>query len=142
MKVEYFVIRDFKLDGRSRSDESFARLQRYNEGAQRRAGNSAATWAGIGESYQAVFTEAGGRWKADRLAETNEKAIAAYEQAVELYPNSPLYRAKLALAYRDAGDEVRFREEARIALELDEATPHEDKKLGRLRDELTDALGD
>jgi hypothetical protein len=123
-------------------DQAFKRLELYNGEAGRLATNSASTWAAVGESYQTVFRQPNPRWTADRRAEIIAKAVVAYERSVELYPNRPLYRARLALAYRDAGDEARFRKEARIALELDEITPHEDKKLGRLRSELADALGD
>ena len=55
--------------------------------------------------------------------------MADYHRAVELYPNSPLYQAKLAEACRAAGDWAGFRAAAAAALRLDQATPHLDKKL-------------
>jgi tetratricopeptide (TPR) repeat protein len=70
-----------------------------------------------------------------------EKAVAAYRQAVELYPNNPVYRAKLAEACKAAGDPAAFRVEAAAALRLDEATPHTDKKLpAAMRDRLSHDL--
>ena len=40
-----------------------------------------------------------------------------------------MYRAKLAEAYRAAGEPAAFRREAEAALRLDQLTPHPDKKL-------------
>jgi cytochrome c-type biogenesis protein CcmH/NrfG len=65
------------------------------------------------------------------------KAVEAYREAVSLYPNSALYRARLAEAYRAAGEPLAFRREAEAALRLDQLTPHRDKKLpAELRNRL------
>jgi len=72
-----------------------------------------------------------------RKPEHAEKAIDYYRRAVDLYPNSGMCHAKLALAYIAAGREEDFRKSADKALRLDDLTPHKDKKLPReLRDEL------
>lgn len=66
-----------------------------------------------------------------------ERAIDAYERAVELYPNRALGQAKLALAHSAAGNDRAAREAAAAALELDRVTPHRDLKLDpELRKEL------
>ena len=70
------------------------------------------------------------------------KAVRAYGRAVRLYPNSPLYRARLAEAHAADGDQPAFRREAEKALRLDEETPHVDKKLpAELRERLIRDLG-
>ena len=74
--------------------------------------------------------------------ETIKTAEGAYRQAVSLYPNSAVYRAKLAEACRTSGDQPAFRREAQLALQLDQDTPHSDKKLpAELRDRLLRELG-
>ena len=61
---------------------------------------------------------------------------------MSLYPNNAVYRAKLAEAFRASGDQPAFRREAQLALQLDDATPHADRKLpAALRDRLSHALG-
>jgi hypothetical protein len=50
-------------------------------------------------------------------------------KAAELYPNSAVNRAKLAIVLRAAGKEADYEAERRSALRLDELTPHLDKKL-------------
>ena len=70
-----------------------------------------------------------------------DHAAAAYRQAVSLYPNNALYRAKLAESLRACGDLSAFRREAELALQLDDATPHADRKLPAvLRDRLSQGL--
>jgi len=64
-----------------------------------------------------------------------------YCRAVQLYPNNAIYRAKLAEAYRAAGESSAFRREAKTALWLDKVTPHVDKKLpADVRDRLLRSL--
>lgn len=92
--------------------------------------NSAATHFQIGRWYDQIH---------DRTGRESDlkKAIAAYRRAVELYPTRSLYRARLALALKAAGDEAASREQADEALRLDGLTPHADKKLpDELRGEL------
>ena len=70
------------------------------------------------------------------------KAVGAYRQAAWLYPNSAVYRAKWAEACRAFGDQPAFRREAQLALQLDQATPHAEKRLpADLRDRLSHHLG-
>lgn len=72
---------------------------------------------------------------------TIDPAVDAYEKAVALYPNSALHRAKLTEACRAVGATLAFRREAQAALELDDVTPHIDKKLPvELRDRLRQSL--
>ena len=47
---------------------------------------------------------------------------------VDLYPHSPLLRAKLAVALQAAGADEEFHREALEALRLDRITPHEDRE--------------
>ncbi len=56
-------------------------------------------------------------------------AVEAYRRAVALYPNSGILHAKLAVALAEAGEGHEAAGEARMALHLDEATPHADQKL-------------
>ncbi len=102
--------------------EQFERFEAYNTVALQRAPNSSGGWLTAGDWYYEAFAETGRR-------EYIEKAVAAYRRAVQLYPNSGLHRAKLALALRAAGDRHGFHTEARAALRLDRLTPHADKKL-------------
>jgi len=117
------------------TQQAFEEFEVYNDAAVQRARNSAMAWLESGDWYQKAYA------KRDRHDETTrmraiEKAMAAHEQAVNLYPNSALCRAKLALAYKAAGYPEAFREQAKTALELDDQTPHLDKKLGALREQL------
>ncbi len=107
---------------RAPNAERFSRFESLNEMALRLAPNSSSAWAAGGGSYWQAF-------QAEKRAEHAAKAAEAYARAVELYPNSGLLRARAALAYRAAGDSVRFRRQAEKALWLDEITPHTDKKL-------------
>jgi tetratricopeptide (TPR) repeat protein len=92
------------------------------------APNSATAWLAAGNFYVQAFS---------RVEQTDPKMAAlfikrarsAYGEAVRLYPNNATFRAKLADAYRAAGDESGFRREAEAALRLDDLTPHIDKKL-------------
>ncbi len=58
-----------------------------------------------------------------------QKAVAAYAQAVELYPNHAENHARLAMALAAAGQRSAARQAAAEALRLDELTPHDDQKL-------------
>lgn len=58
-----------------------------------------------------------------------QKAVAAYAQAVELYPNHAENHARLAVALAAAGQRSAARQAAAKALRLDELTPHDDQKL-------------
>ncbi len=123
--------------------EAFHRFQQYLDGYDETGGynqvladlapNSSRAWLGAGDLYREAFATS--RDQSDIL-----KAVEAYSRAVELYPNSGLCRARLALAHRAAGDLQGFRREAERALQLDEQTPHADKKLDpKIRRELLPA---
>jgi len=114
--------------------EAFGRFEASIAAALRLAPNSADTWQSCGDLYRRAFTK-GGREAA------LPKAVSAYRRAVELYPHDAQLRSDLATTLRAGGDEAGFRRQAAIALELDEQTPHYDKKLEpRVRDELRRAL--
>jgi len=84
--------------------------------------NSAAAAAAAADRYYRAYAVSGSE---DPLAE----AVQLYGRAVRLYPNHAVFRAKLAVAMRSAGDLAGFAREAARALELDAITPHSDKKL-------------
>jgi hypothetical protein len=90
--------------------------------------NSASAWMTVGDGYS-ILAPAFSDALEDAKRETQAKALRAYRRTVELYPNGAIQRAKLALALYQAGDRPAFRREAQSALQLDEITPHEDKKL-------------
>lgn len=96
----------------------------------RLAPNSSSLWLAAGQRFSVVFSSTG-------QSEYAKRALRYYRRAVELYPNSAVSRASLALAMKDAGDEAGFEQQAAIALELDALTPHLDKKLDdKLRSRL------
>ena len=125
---------------RQPSEEAFRRFERAVDKTLQLAPNSAPARAAAGDWYlrASLKPEQGG---AKIAGEAIKKAVAAYRQAVELYPNSPMYRATLAEACLAAGNPAAFRTAAAAALRLDEATPHIDKKLpDATRDRLTKGL--
>jgi len=97
-------------------------LDRYDRVLGELAPNSSRAWLADGELHEEVYSAAGRRGDI-------QSAIGAYSRAVALYPNSGLYRARLALAHEAAGDLRAFRDQADWALRLDDETPHADKKL-------------
>jgi hypothetical protein len=112
----------FEAWRRDRSPGRFEQFERHNAAALELAPNSSRAWLASGDLYREAYAVAG------RKADIQE-AVEAYTRAVELYPNSGLYRAKLAFAHQAAGQPEAFRREADRALRLDEQTPHADKKL-------------
>jgi hypothetical protein len=66
-----------------------------------------------------------------RLADRRQldAALEAYNTWVALYPTSSLARAQLAWTYHLAGDDGSAAEHAVLALQLDAATPHKERKL-------------
>jgi len=118
------------------SEDGFQRFKRADARMLELAPQSTPAWSASGDRYFRASA------KTDRHGEKLVdvallKAVEAYRQAVRLYPNSAMNRAKLAEAYRAAGDLPAFRHEAEAALRLDKATPHNDKKLpADLRDQL------
>lgn len=87
--------------------------------------HSASLWREVGQWYRQLYE----RGKNPQAAET---AAQALRNAADLYPNSPVIRAELALALADTAGKSASnaaRRHAERALALDEATPHADKKL-------------
>ncbi len=117
--------------------DGLARFERYTEKACATAPNSSPVWRTVADGYLAAYQKL-------RRPEDLKRALAAYQTAVRLYPNSADHQAALAVAMRSAGDEAGFREHAQRALWLDEITPHADNKLDKvdpnLRDELRNSL--
>lgn len=115
---------------RGGAPEVLEQFTRATETSLRLAPNSSALRLTAGQRFSQVFSRTG-------QPEFAQKALGCYRRAVELYPNSAVSRAWLALAMNDVGDEAGFEREAARALELDALTPHLDKKLDdKLRDRL------
>jgi hypothetical protein len=118
----------------TREAEAFDEFQACMQAAVELAPESAEIWRVLGVCYWKAFCRTG---RDDAL----QGAVRAHRRAVELYPTSAVNRANLAIALQAAGNQGGFREQATIALRLDEGTPHSDKKLdGNLRDELRRGL--
>ncbi len=58
-----------------------------------------------------------------------ERALRAFSRAVELYPNDSYARCQLAWAHHLRGEHEAAARQARWALELDDLTPHAERKL-------------
>jgi tetratricopeptide (TPR) repeat protein len=115
-------------------NDAFEEFESHMKAAVELAPDSAKTWRVRGECYWEAFRRTG-------REDTLQGAVRAHRRAVELYPTSAVNRANLAIALEAAGDQGGFREQATIALRLDEGTPHSDKKLDdNLRDELRRGL--
>ena len=110
------------------NQRAYRRFEQCSATALELAPNCAPAWLAAGDWYFRVYSRPD---QPDRkiAGDALDKAVDAYRHAARLYPNSAVYRAKLAEAYRAAGDQSAFRQEAEIALRLDDATPHLDKKL-------------
>jgi cytochrome c-type biogenesis protein CcmH/NrfG len=131
----------FQTWRQSPDEETFRRFQQADSEALGRAPNSAVAWLAAGD-WHAEAASKMDRNAGKLAAETLEQAAAAYRQAVSLYPNSAVYRAKLAETLLACGDKSAFRREAQLALQLDDATPHADRKLpAALRDRLSRGPG-
>jgi O-antigen ligase len=123
------------------SEDVFARFQQADARVLKLTPNSASAWLASGDWRFHAYSRTDQR-SAKVAAGVIEEAVAAYRHAVQLYPNSALYRARLAEAYRVAGEQDSFRREAEMALRLDDATPHSNKKLPTsLHDHLVQGLG-
>ncbi len=121
------VFRDWRV---SPMPGKFELFETYCTAALERMPHSSHAHRIAGDWYLEAF-------KATSNQEHINKAIDYYGNAVEMYPNSGLCHAKLALALHAAGRWEAFRREAETALELDDETPHLDKKLPEeLRGEL------
>ena len=125
----------------SPSGEAFDRFEQADAETTRLCPNSASAWATSGESFFLAFSELQSR-EPGPAKDSLAKSVAAYRRAVQLYPNSGLYEAKLAVALDAVGDRSAFRRAAETALRLDKITPHADKKLpADLRKKLQRGLG-
>lgn len=102
--------------------EAFRAFQQAAHEALARDPDAASTWLYFADCYAEAFERTGEK-------EALAQSVAMYRHAAELYPNSALYRARLAVAYQRAGRDADFRWEAALALELDARTPHGDQKL-------------
>jgi hypothetical protein len=103
-------------------DEHREQFQTYNAMLRQREPDAPAAWLISGDAYLEIALKS-------RRRDTLDRAIDCYQKARDLYPNSGLYRARLALALLAAGRKGDFRREADAALTLDRLTPHTDQKL-------------
>jgi tetratricopeptide (TPR) repeat protein len=70
-------------------------------------------------------------WRKSGNREELDEALAAFREATSLYPNHAFYHAQLAWTLHLAGDDPAARQEAEIALDLDQKMPHQEQKLAR-----------
>jgi tetratricopeptide (TPR) repeat protein len=92
------------------------------------APNSAPQWSAAGDWASRAYAKTDQHGK-QLMPEAIQSAVECYGRAVQLYPNSASHRARLSQALLAAGNRSAARREAEIALQLDEITPHIDKKL-------------
>ncbi len=111
-------------------ENALRRFQEYTDQLLARAPLASSLWEDAGDRYFQIH-EATKQEQHLRLCET------CLRRAVELYPHRASLRARLALALRKAGNLAGYEEERTRALELDQITPHLDKKLSK---ELREAL--
>jgi hypothetical protein len=92
------------------------------------APEAAPIWRDSAERYRRAYakTDASGQPLHPKAI---EKAIEIGRRTVELYPQSGIDHANLALLFQLSGDKISFCREAQAALELDRRMPHDDKKL-------------
>jgi O-antigen ligase len=103
-------------------------FKRYDTLARRLAPEAAPIWRASADRYRRAFEKANVLGQ-HLQPQAIEKAVEVARQTVKLYPTSAADCAALAMIYKLAGDEVSYRHEAEIALELDRRMPHQDKKL-------------
>ncbi len=112
-----------------------ARFRKATDAFLRRMPNSSRAWELVGDWWWRVFQE---------LGQPNfaSQAVGSFAQAVKLFPTNGHLRAKYARALRAIGQEAQGQEEARVALWLDQRTPHADRKLPKeLSRELCEWVG-
>ena len=132
---------EFEAWARQPDEATFARFTQAQKKMLELAPNSADVWMAVGDWEYGAFSIEKRRGKKVAASDAVQSAIGAYGRAVQLYPNSAICHARLAEAHFAAGDRSAFAREAEIALRLDRATPHKDKKLpSELRDRLRDEL--
>jgi O-antigen ligase len=122
--------------------ELFERFERADAKVLELSPNAAPAWYASGSYYLRATTKPGPDVKR-QAPNAASKSIEALAKAIAIYPNNATYHATLAEACNVAGDRARFRVEAETALQLDEATPHIDKKLpAEVRDRLRRQLSE
>ncbi|MGH7138198.1 MAG: O-antigen ligase family protein, partial [Pirellulales bacterium] len=114
---------DFSSWLRDPSTES-ATWEKEQQEVLRRRPHSSAAWQEAGKRYLTAYHES----QDDQRERFLSAALDHLRTAAELYPNSALVHAKLAVAFA-AADGNKASEEAAIAMELHKKTPHEDQKL-------------
>lgn len=116
---------DFAQWLKSPNDISAQRWQDDHQQVLRRRPHASAAWLAAADDYLAAsHASAQPRRKHEYL----RQAILHYRQAAELYPTSPLAHARLALALDEASSDD-ARNEAKLAVDLHDQTPHLDQKL-------------
>lgn len=116
---------DFAQWLRYPNDHLAERWQDDHQQVLRRRPHASAAWLSAADDYLAAAHVSD---QARRQREYLQQAIQHYRQAAELYPNFPLAHARLALALDEANSDD-ARNEARLALDLHDQTPHLDQKL-------------
>lgn len=122
----------FEAWRRDGSPRRFEQFEQHNATVLKLAPNSSRAWLASGDWYLGAFEALSGARHPEAAQEASdvlEKALEAYRRAVELYPNSGPYHARLAFAWHAAGQQQGFEEEVAEAFRLDDLTPHADKKL-------------
>jgi len=84
--------------------------------------HSSSGWRQIGLWYRELR-------QLTRESDFDQRIVELTRGAADLYPNSALLRGEYALALRESNSVEGAQRAARRALELDELTPHRDKKL-------------
>jgi hypothetical protein len=113
---------------RAPSDAAYQAIEQSLGELLRLSGDAFPVWQAAGDMYLEVSVRAGDDGRPLR-PEAAREAVRCHRRAVELYPNSPTARAKLAIALRAVGDAAAFAAQRDEALRLDALTPHADKKL-------------
>jgi cytochrome c-type biogenesis protein CcmH/NrfG len=93
---------EFDAWWRAPSAESFRRFETANAQVLALAPNAAPAWLAAGDWYFRAYSKMAASEKRTS-DDAIQKALSAYRRAVRLYPNSELYRAKLAEASQAAG---------------------------------------
>ena len=119
---------------RDRRDADWTEFVRRSDEALALRPHSAATRAAVGCRYLQAY---------DRTSDPAQLAAAArlLARAVELYPADAMQRAQSAWVSSLAGDRQAAASAAEAALRLDQATPHEERKLA-VRWLFADVLGE
>jgi len=97
-------------------------FEKARSAALRTSGEAAGTWALLGTLYQKIHQKTG-------RPEFAQAAVRDLQVAVTLYPTHATYHALLALAWQSAGQPARAARAAATALDLDQRTPHADRRL-------------